>query len=353
MKNLCIAFPSNQKVSNNGKLKMKFILLSSILSLIAFSGASCSSSSYAPFKATSQYSILAKDAKMELLWEGGKFTEGPTLDANGAVLFTDIFSNKIMRFDPKSGETTLWRDNSGAANGLKSTKRGLLVCEGADGGFRAVSLIDKNGKRTVIADNINNKRFNSPNDIDEAPNGDLYFTDPRYVGSEKMEIGFEGVYLIRDGKVSLATKELQRPNGIVITRDGKYAIIADNNHEPGGNRTLVKMTIRKDGTLYDKKNLFSFRDDQRGFDGLALDMEGNIYATAGLGADAAIYVFSQEGEHLAFIDVPDNPTNCTFGGKGEENVLYFTAQVITGNTDPLNMGLYRIKLKKKGHRLYP
>jgi len=333
-------------------LKMRFILPSALLILFALLNSSCTSSTYVPFKATSQYSILAKDAKMELLWEGGKFTEGPTLDADGAVIFTDIFSNKIMRFDPKTGKTSLWRDNSGAANGLKATKRGLLICEGADGGFRSVSLI-KNGKRTVIADKFNGKRFNSPNDIDEAPNGDLYFTDPRYVGDEKMEIDFEGVYLIRNGKVSLATKELQRPNGIVITRDGKYAIIADNNNNPGGNRTLVKMTIKEDGTLHDKKVLFSFRDDQRGFDGLALDLEGNIYATAGLGADAAIYVFSPEGEHLAFIDVPDNPTNCTFGGVGEENVLYFTAQVITGNTEPLNMGLYRIKIKKKGHRLYP
>ena len=331
---------------------MKFIVSSLIISLLAISCVSCSSSSYIPFKETSQYSILAKDAKLELLWEGGKFTEGPTLDSEGAVLFTDIFSNKIMRFDPKTGKTSLWRDNSGAANGLKATTRGLLVCEGADGGFRSVSLI-KDGKRTVIADKFNGKRFNSPNDIDEAPNGDLYFTDPRYVGKEKMEIPFEGVYLIRNGKFILATKELQRPNGIVITRDGKHAIIADNNHFPGGNRTLVKMSIRKDGTLHNKKVIFRFRDDQRGFDGLALDMEGNIYATAGLGAYAGIYVFSPEGKHLAFIDVPDNPTNCTFGGKGEENVLYFTAQVITGNTKPLNMGLYRIKLKKKGHRLYP
>ena len=330
---------------------MRTILSATFLALIAFSGMSCSTS-YVPFEPINQYSIIAEDAKMELLWEGGKFTEGPTLDADGAVIFTDIFSNKIMRFDPKTGKTALWRDNSGSANGLKATKKGLLVCEGADGGFRAVSLI-KNGKRTVIADKFENKKFNSPNDIDEAPNGDLYFTDPRYVGKESMEIPFEGVFLIRNGKVSLATKELQRPNGIVITRDGKYAIIADNNNNPGGNRTLVKMAIKEDGTLYDKKILFSFRDDQRGFDGLALDMEGNIYATAGLGADAGIYVFSPEGKHLAFIDVPENPTNCTFGGVGEENVLYFTAQVITGNTKPLNMGLYRIKLKKKGHRLYP
>ena len=78
-----------------------------------------------------------------------------------------------------------------------------------------------------------------------------------------------------------------------------------------------------------------------------------IYATAGLGASAGIYVFSPEGEQLAFIDVPDNPTNCTFGGPDEPNTLYFTAQVITGNTNPRTMGLYRIKLNKKGHRLFP
>ena len=102
-----------------------------------------------------------------------------------------------------------------------------------------------------------------------------------------------------------------------------------------------------------KQTLFSFRDDQRGFDGMAFDEDGNIYATAGLGAYAGIYVFSPEGEQLAFIDVPENPTNCTFGGPSEPNTLYFTAQVITGNTKPMTMGLYRTKVKKKGHRLYP
>jgi sugar lactone lactonase YvrE len=340
-------------------MMMTMRLWSVMLTVVVLGSSCCTLAPIEPkepadFKATAQRSILAADARMELLWADGAFTEGPTLDAQGAVLFTDIPNNRIMRFDPKSGETSVWRENSGSANGLKTSPDGvILVCQGADGGPRQLSAIDANGTLTVIADNIDGKKFNAPNDVDVAPNGDLHFTDPRYTGKEPLELDYEGVFLVRDGKVSVATKELQRPNGIVISHDGKHAFIADNNHFPGGNRTLEKMDVNPDGTLGNKQTLFSFRDDQRGFDGMVLDAEGNIYATAGLGAYAGIYVFSPDGEQLAFIDVPDNPTNCTFGGPDEPNTLYFTAQVITGNTSPMTMGLYRIQVKKMRHSLNP
>jgi gluconolactonase len=336
---------------------MKTFRNAALLTILAISLCSCTTikvSDLGEFKATQQQAFLAPDTRMELLWADGAFTEGPTLDKDGAVLFTDIPNNRIHRYDPATGKTTVWRENSGSANGLKSTSQGLiLACEGADGGPRRVTATDMNGKVTVVADNYNGSRFNSPNDVDVAPNGDIYFTDPRYTGTEKRELEYEGVFLVRNGKVSLATPLLQRPNGILISRDGKHAFIADNNHFTGGNRTLVKMDVNADGTLGNLRTLFSFRDDQRGFDGMALDEDGNIYATAGLGAYAGIYIFSPAGEQLAFIDVPDNPTNCTFGGPSEPNTLYFTAQVITGNTAPMTMGFYRIKMKKKGHRLFP
>lgn len=338
------------------KQKNKLVYLQMIIATIILMVLnSCQSSTILDdFKPSKQRDILAEDSRIELLWAEGKFSEGPTLDSEGAVLFTDIPNNRIMRYNPKDGKTSVWREEMGSCNGLKMTSKGiLLICQGADGGPRQLAAMDQAGKLTVITNKINGKRYNSPNDVDVAPNGDIYFTDPRYSGSEKRDLDYEGVYVVRNGKVSIASKELQRPNGILISRDGKYAFIADNNHFKGGNRTLVRMTINKDGSLSNKHLIFSFRDDQRAFDGMALDEDGNIYATAGLGAYAGIYVFSPTGKQLAFIDVPENPTNCTFGGPQEANVLYFTAQVITGNTKPMTMGLYRITLKKKGHRLFP
>ena len=335
--------------------KVKTVLaLSAVLATLCSCTTTNSVTELEDFAPTSQRQFLAENTRMELLWAAGKFSEGPTLDKEGAVLFTDIPNNRIMRYNPANGQTTVWRENSGSANGLKMTSAGvLLACEGADGGPRRVTATAPDGRVTVVADRIDGKRFNSPNDVDVAPNGDIYFTDPRYTGDEARELDFEGVFLVRGGTVSVATPDLQRPNGILISRDGKFAFIADNNHFTGGNRSLVRMDVQPDGSLSNARTLFSFRDDQRGFDGMALDEAGNIYATAGLGAYAGIYVFSPEGEQLAFIDVPDNPTNCTFGGPSEPNTLYFTAQVITGNTSPLTMGLYRIKLEKKGHRLFP
>ncbi|MEM7397173.1 MAG: hypothetical protein AAF492_33040, partial [Verrucomicrobiota bacterium] len=105
--------------------KFRFALLASSLALC-----SCQTIPVEPlgeFKPTQQRAILAADAEMELLWSGGAFTEGPTLDKDGAVLFTDIPNNLILRYSPKTGKTTVWRENSGSANGLKSTSDGSLL----------------------------------------------------------------------------------------------------------------------------------------------------------------------------------------------------------------------------------
>ena len=321
--------------------------------------ASCASSSVQQvptvFVPQKQAEFVQPGKASELVWAKGKFTEGPTIDSEGAVLFTDIPMNRIMRFDPRTGETKVWHENSGSANGLQITADGkLLVCEGADGGARRVSLTDKNGKLTVVADRINGKRFNSPNDVDVAPNGDIYFTDPRYTGDEPRELDYEGVFVVRDGKVRVARSDIQRPNGILISRDGKNAFCADNNNRPNGNVTLEKFDINTKGEFVNKRTLFSFKTGQRGFDGMTFDAKGNIYATAGLGKDAGIYIFSPQGVHLAFIKVPDCPTNCTFAGPKNPNTLYYTAQVLSetpgatpkSDTDTKVFGLYRIELKK-------
>lgn len=307
------------------------------------------------FSAWKQNEIISPKAKHELLWRGGKFTEGPTIAKDGSVLFTDIPRNLIMRYDQKSGKTSVWRKNTGSANGLKFSEQGdLLICEGADKGGRRLSMVNAKGEYKVIAGSYMGKKFNSPNDVDVAPNGDMYFTDPRYTGNEKMEIPHEGIYIVRNSKVEVVSSDVEKPNGILVSRDGKFVFVADNNHHDGGKRTLERFDITPSGKLINKKTLYSFRNNQRGFDGMAFDIEGNIYATAGLGKYAAIYVFSPSGEQLAFIKVYDNPTNCIFGGPDEPYTLYYTAQVKTDDPKaPMDMGLYRVKLKKMGHRLFP
>ena len=306
------------------------------------------------FQPTQQTKIVPKNSKLELLWDDGVFTEGPTVTSDGAILFSDVRQSKIIRFDPKTGKTTTFRENSGSANGLIHDAHGrLLACEGAGGGGRRISITTDGGKVKTLVDHWNGKRFNSPNDIAIAPGGTIYFTDPRYRGPEPREIEHEGVYFITGGKAQLATKQVERPNGIVTSLDGTKAYVADNNNAYGGARKLYRFAINKDGTFGDRKELFDFGMGRRGIDGMAIDTKGNIYATAGKGRDAGVFVFGPDGEQLAVIRVPDIPTNCTFGGPNDPRALYITAQVVDEESGKTSFGLYRIRVAYDGHWVFP
>lgn len=302
------------------------------------------------FRPIAQDRIVPPGARLEVVWADGDFTEGPAPGPDGAIYFSDI-GNRILRFDPATGRTTPYREPSGRANGLMFDARGRLVaCEGANGGGRRISISDGGEVRT-LADRWEGKRFNSPNDLAIAPNGNLYFTDPRYVGDEPREIDFEGVFLVRpDGSVEPASRELQKPNGILVSADGSTAYVADNNSDPKGNHHLVSFRVAPDGALIEKRVLFDFGPDKRGIDGMTLDTAGNIYATAGRGAEGGVYVFNPRGEHLAFIATPGDPTNCVFGRGAEASTLYVTAGG-PPDVQQRRFGLYRIRLAATGYHV--
>jgi sugar lactone lactonase YvrE len=283
------------------------------------------------------------DAALETLWLDGDFTEGPAPAPDGSIYFSDI-GNRILRFDPKSGATSVFREPSGKANGLMFDAKGnLLACEGAAGGNRRISLTTPDGTVRVLADRWEGRRFNSPNDLAVAPNGDVYFSDPRYGGAEPREIEFEGVFVVSpDGTVRLATRELSKPNGILVSRDGSRVYAADNDSRAEGNHHLVVFRVRPDGLLGDKRILHDFGPGKRGIDGMTMDAAGNVYATAGRGAEGGVYVFDPEGRRLAFIPTPGDPTNCVFGGPSDPGALYITAQ---GPPGPRRRyGLFRLRL---------
>ena len=305
------------------------------------------------FRPTASKEIIPKGARVRLLWNEGDFTEGPTVAADGAILFSDI-GNRIMRFDPVSRKITVFRASSGKTNGLMFDRQGrLIACEGAAGGNRRISITE-DGKVRTLADRYEGKRFNSPNDLAIDAKGRVYFTDPRYGGDEPRELDFEGVFLVdTDGKVTLATREVQKPNGVLVSIDGKTVYVADNNNARDGNRHLTAFRVQPDGTLAEKRVLFDFGPTRRGIDGMTLDTSGNLYATAGRGDEAGIYVFSPEGKHLAFIPTPGDPTNCVFGGPNQPNVLYITAAGPKPKEGRQRYALYAIRLATDGHRIYP
>jgi len=301
------------------------------------------------FRPTAQDRIVPAGAALELLWNEGEFTEGPARAPDGSIYFSDI-GNRILRFDPKTGKTAVYRDPSGKSNGLKFDAQGrLIACEGASKGNRRISITEASGEVRTLADRWEGKRFNAPNDLAIDAKGNVYFTDPLYVGDERREIDFEGVFRVTPaGVVSLATRDVQKPNGILVSIDGKTVYVADTNSDPKGNHHLDAFRVQADGTLTDKRVLYDFGPDRRPIDGMAMDASGNLYATGGSGERAGIYVFGPDGEQLAFIKLPGDPTNCAFGGAAEPTTLYITSQGPEQAGKPRKYGLFRIKLAMKG-----
>ncbi len=286
--------------------------------------------------------IVPKDAKLEKLWSEGEFTEGPAYGPDHCVYFSDI-GNRIMKYDPDTGKTTEYRKPSGRANGLDFDPKGRLVAaEGANtGGNRRITITNKDGSVRVLADKWKGKRFNSPNDLTIDYKARVYFTDPRYVGSEPREIDTESVYRVDPtGDVTQIINDVQKPNGIILSPDMNILYLADSPSNPKGKRLLLAYPLKDNGTVGKKKVLHDFGED-RGIDGMSIDAKGNIYATAGRGKTAGVNIFSPEGKKLGFIPTPEDPNNCCFGGQ-DRKMLYVTA----------GRSLYRIQLTIEGFAVY-
>jgi gluconolactonase len=284
--------------------------------------------------------VVEPSAKLEKLWGEGEFTEGGALAADGAILFSDI-GDRIMRFDPATGKTTVFREPSSRANGLVFDPKGrLIVAEGANtGGGRRISITETDGKVRTLADRWQGKRFNSPNDVAVDSKGRVYFSDPRYVGDEPRELDFEAVFRVDpDGAVTRLETTAKKPNGLVVSPDQKTLYVADNG---SARRVLLALDLDAAGVTSNPRVLYDFGDG-RGIDGMTVTTDGRIVATAGTGAKGGVYVFTPAGTQVGFIPVPEPPTNVEFGGR-DRKTLYITA----------GKSLYRIETTLTGDRLWP
>ncbi len=285
--------------------------------------------------------ILPAGAELETLWGEGEFTEGGALADDGAILFSDI-GDRTMRYDPATGDVTVFRAPSGRTNGLIFDPKGrLIAAEGANtGGGRRVVAIDSDGTVTPLADKFEGKRFNSPNDVAVDATGRVYFTDPRYVGDEPRELDDEAVYRIDpDGSVQRLRTTATRPNGIAVSPDGRALYVSDNGPE---RKALLRLDLDPITGAVSKPKVLKTFGNGRGIDGLTVTEGGRIVTAAGAGRLAGVYVYEPDGTPLAFLDVPEAPTNVEFGGP-DRQTLYITA----------GKGLYRIKTTLTGHHLWP
>jgi gluconolactonase len=244
----------------------------------------------------------------------------------------------VSLFMKPSGYTGVaaYGDEPGS-NGLIVDKQGRLTfCEHGD---RRISLLIPNGGKKTLVDNYMGKRLNSPNDAVYKSNGDLYFTDPPYGLPKKQddplrELDFFGVYrLSADGKLTLLTREMTRPNGIAFSPDEKTLYVAQSDPKQA---IWKAFPVNADGTL-GKSRIFydatSSVDKLPGLpDGMKIDKDGNLFATG----PGGVNIFAPDGKLLGRIDTGENTSNCAWGEDG--TVLYITA----------DMYLCRIKTSTKG-----
>ena len=271
-------------------------------------------------------SILKPGASLVKLSGDFIFTEGPAADARGNVYFTDQPNDRIMVWDIKTG-LSVFMQPSGRSNGLFFDKDGnLWSC--ADN-KNELWKISPEKRVEIITGSFNGKLFNGPNDLWISPDGGVYFTDPYYQRPwwehKSMPQDKQAVYFLKPDHKTIArvADDLQQPNGIVGTPDGKTLYVADIR----GNKTW-SFSINPDGTLTNKK-LFC----EMGSDGMTIDRKGNLYLTG-----QGVTVFDKTGKKMGNIPVPENWTaNVCFGGKNRKS-LYITA----------SKGLYRIPTLTKG-----
>lgn len=348
-----------------------------LLCLVTVLTLACGSERPAPEKQAQAPALVPDGAKLEKVFtrslpiEGG-LTEGPAAAPDGSIYFSDIpagsHKGKIMRFDPTAGETTVFAEDSGKSNGLTFDASGhLIAAEGADQGGRQISRWNiETGEKTIIADKYDGKRFNAPNDLTLDAQGRIYFSDPKYLGAEQRELERMAVYRVDTaGTVVELTHEVEKPNGVALSPDGRTFYLADHNNggerigdpdappgEPGAMK-IYAFPLGDDGLVNGpRKTLVDF-GAEAGCDGMTVDENGNIYLSSRSLKRPGVMIINPSGEEVGFIPSgPENqtgansaqglPSNVEFGIGEEANVLYVT----------VDLSLFRIRLGVKGYHPY-
>jgi gluconolactonase len=286
--------------------------------------------------------IVSASAKVQMLkTDYFGISEGPVWiqdGQSGYLLFSDIGANVIYKwtsdnkmsvFLDKSGFTgelpeamrggyvantgRLWIVNFGS-NGIALDPQGRLVFTAQ--GDRAIVRLEKDGKRTILADKYEGKRLNRPNDVVVKSDGAVYFTDPRAANNPAMELPTSGVFLIKGGSLKMLLSDFTIPNGLAFSPDEKYLYVNDT-----GRKLIMRYDVRADDTIANGRTFIDMSSDKTpgNPDGMKVDQKGNVYCTG----PGGIWIMSPEGKHLGTILLPENATNMAFGDP-DYKTLYIT-----------------------------
>ena len=263
--------------------------------------------------------VVAPDAKVQKLAGGMKFTEGPVwsdaLPVGGFLVFSDIPSNELKRWDAKNGLATFRADSHNTNGNTRDRDGRLISCEHS---ARRVTRTESDGSITVLAERYEGKKFNSPNDVVVKSDGSIWFTDPTYGTPRGEAKEIDGCFVYRiDPKTKAVTKVadgFDQPNGLCFSPDEKKLYIADS----GKPRHIRVFDVTDGGAL--TGDVFC-TIDTGGPDGIRCDEQGNLWSTAGDG----VHVFSPDGKLIQRIAVPETPANLGFGGENGR-ILFITAR---------------------------
>jgi len=260
---------------------------------------------------------LIGHARVERLWTGARWCEGPAWFAAGRYLmWSDIPNNRMMRWDETDLSVSEFRQPANNSNGNTVDLHGRLVtCEHLS---RRVTRTEHNGSITVLADQFQGKRLNSPNDVIVKSDGSIWFSDPSYgimmdYEGERAasEIGACHVYRIDPDSLALAcvASDYVQPNGLAFSPDEQFLYVSDTGgtHQKNGPAHIRKHAVNNDSI---GEGVVISNCDNGFYDGFRLDRDGRIWTSAADG----VHCLSSQGALLGKILIPEFVANVCFGG---------------------------------------
>jgi gluconolactonase len=272
--------------------------------------------------------LVRTSARVETLYEGTRWAEGPAYFAAGRYLvWSDIPNDRILRWDEPSGTVGVFRSPAGYTNGHTVDPQGRLVS--CSHGERRVERTEHDGSITVIADRFEGKRLNSPNDVVVRSDGSVWFSDPTYgIDSDyeghraQSEIGAAHVYRVdaASGECRIAAGDFVRPNGLAFTPDEQRLYVSDTgvSHVADGPRHMRAFDVGPDGALSGGEVFATC--SQGMFDGFRFDEDGRLWTSAGDG----VHCYEPDGTLIGKVLVPETVANVVFGGP-KRNRLFICA----------------------------
>ncbi len=284
--------------------------------------------------------VVAAGTKVQVIKFGFQGTEGPIGLPDGSLIFTETQANRITKID-KDGNTSSFLENTNGSNGLAFDSKGRLISVQTTPGQTRIGVIYPKGSEATLADQYDGKPFGRPNDLVVSRKGGVYFTEPG-PNPQQAQAGAStslppAVYYVPPGGRAIRVADgIERPNGIMLSRDEKTLYVNNTNGE-----YLLAFDVQADGTLRNRRNFAQYQGTTKGTnggatsgaDGLAIDAQGRIYAATSAGVE----VFSPRGQHLGTIPLSRAPQNLAFAGP-RKKTLYVVGRGAAFRIDMLAEG---------------